>query len=126
PSPSAPPSSSSGSAPGYQSASLPFGNLQGSAHRMPGETAIARSRSDSHTAMKTNTIRIPLLLAICLASCDKKSDAPAPPRVQVADYSESDVPILPVKAGDVWKYRVTVEIPEGITSEGAASIETET
>lgn len=76
--------------------------------------------------MKTNTVRIPLLLAVCLASCEKKSDAPAPPRVQVADYSESDVPILPVKAGDLWKYRVTVEIPEGITSEGAASIETET
>jgi len=76
--------------------------------------------------MRSNTALLPLISAACLLSCEKKSDAPAPPRVQVADYLKSDVPILPVKEGDFWKYRVSVEIPEGITSESGASIETET
>ena len=77
--------------------------------------------------MTSNTTLLPLCFALCLVSCEKKSDTAAPDQkpVRIADYSKSDVPILPVKAGDFWKYRVTVEIPEGITSEGAASIETE-
>lgn len=75
--------------------------------------------------MRTTATRIPLILAACLVSCDRESEPPAPPRVQVADYSESDVPILPVKPGDFWKYRVSVEIPEGVTSEGSSAVETE-
>jgi hypothetical protein len=41
------------------------------------------------------------------------------------DLKAADTPILPLKKGDFWKYKVKVAVPEGITSEGASSIEIE-
>jgi len=68
---------------------------------------------------------IPLLLIACFASCDKKSVTSAPVEMKLFDHRDADIPILPVKKGDFWKYRVKVEIPAGIASEGAAAVDIE-
>ena len=38
------------------------------------------------------------------------------------DVAKADMPILPVTKGDVWNYEVTLDIPENITSPGAAEV----
>jgi hypothetical protein len=43
----------------------------------------------------------------------------------ILDQKAADMPILPLNAGDWWKYKVSVEVPPGITSEGAAAVEIE-
>lgn len=71
--------------------------------------------------MKTPTI---LALSVsCLAliiSCDSKKQPPAAASTPV---SREDVPLLPVKTGDVWEYKVHLEIPEGISSPTAAAVD---
>ena len=61
---------------------------------------------------------------IGLASCD--SPSPSPPEASAAERAEiaADTPILPVNPGDKWTYEVHLEIPEGITSPGAAAVTT--
>jgi hypothetical protein len=41
------------------------------------------------------------------------------------ELTKLDIPILPIKKDDFWKYKVRVEIPPGVTSESAAAVETE-
>jgi hypothetical protein len=56
-----------------------------------------------------------------LASCD----SPEKP-VKAAAVPEAvrpDVPLLPVAKGDVWIYNVHLEIPENVTSPGAAEVD---
>ena len=60
------------------------------------------------------------LLALSLASCDRSKE-PATIGSQVA--AKSDVPLLPVSKGDVWTYKVHLEIPENVTSPGAAEVD---
>lgn len=40
------------------------------------------------------------------------------------DPAQADIPLLPVQPGDRWVYQVRLEIPEGVSSAGAASVET--
>lgn len=70
-----------------------------------------------------------LILPAChalLVSCDN-GEKPAEPAAIVSeiteDLSAADTPLLPVKEGDYWKYKVTIQIPPGITSEGASAVE---
>ncbi|QTN32116.1 hypothetical protein HZ994_07165 [Akkermansiaceae bacterium] len=69
---------------------------------------------------------IALSFALCLPACEKdgKASPEAAPSSPIAlDIKAADMPILPVKKGDFWKYDLRVEIPAGITSEGSAAVE---
>lgn len=55
----------------------------------------------------------------CLLAAACRPDSPAPGPVQ------SDVPILSANPGDSWIYQVRLEIPAGVTSAGAAAVDTE-
>ncbi len=61
------------------------------------------------------------LLTVLLISCDrsKEPNVVLEPRADV----KSDVPLLPVTKGDVWIYKVHLEIPENVTSPGAAEVD---
>ncbi len=66
---------------------------------------------------------ITLTTAILLvSSCDSMKK---PKTVSQASptAAREDVPLLPVTAGDVWQYQVHLEIPEGVSSPGAASVD---
>ena len=56
--------------------------------------------------------------ALLLDACDspKKTAAHAPAR--------TEIPVLPVTRGDAWIYDVRLEIPAGVTSPGAAEVDT--
>lgn len=62
-----------------------------------------------------------VLLAMVSAACDKGKDKPQP---GVKALAQMDIPILPVKPGDTWTYQTRLEIPEGVTSAGAAAVST--
>ena len=62
------------------------------------------------------------LMILALFSCEKskeKSPATASSGIVNDELREADMPILSIKVGDFWKYRVNVEIPPGITKAGA-------
>lgn len=44
------------------------------------------------------------------------------PNGDASEYA-LDVPILPIKAGDTWKYQVSVEVPPGVTTEAGSAME---
>lgn len=62
--------------------------------------------------------------ALCLSSCDRSKKS-APPSAPAAPESATrgDSPLLPVKKGDTWTYAVHLTIPEGVTSPGAAEVD---
>lgn len=71
--------------------------------------------------MKTTAVRfLSLLILLSLASCDstkkKQGTAGEDPLVK------ADMPILPVAQGDTWTYEVSLDIPENISSPGAAEV----
>lgn len=70
--------------------------------------------------MNIRILVIPLL-TWSLVSCDrsKKADAVLESKVR----AKSDVPLLPVTKGDAWIYKVHLEIPENVTSPGAAEVD---
>lgn len=76
--------------------------------------------------MKIHLIALLACLPPLLSSCGEK-EKPQEKTVSQAerDLKKADMPILPLDAGDWWKYRVNVEVPPGITSEGAAAVEIE-
>lgn len=53
-------------------------------------------------------------------SCDRP-DKPAVPQDVV--LPKTDIPLLPVTPGDMWTYEVHLEIPEDVTSAGAAAVD---
>jgi len=59
--------------------------------------------------------------ALSLAACDrlKKPAEPAAP----AEAVVSEIPLMPVTKGDFWEYEVHLQIPEGVTSPGAAEVD---
>lgn len=74
----------------------------------------------------------PRLLALAclipLAACEKKEEKPEAtekPSAASLELQAQDMPLLPLKKGDSWKYKVRVEIPPDITSEGAAAMDVE-
>lgn len=83
--------------------------------------------------MKTKTrLSLALVFVIPLAACRKPADkgesmpGEAPEVSGVSkQLSDQDSPILALKEGDTWTYRVRVEIPPGITSEGSAAVDLE-
>jgi hypothetical protein len=59
-----------------------------------------------------------------LVSCEKeKQVATKPSDIAQERLKATDIPILPLVVGDFWKYKVKVEVPQGVTSEGASAIE---
>lgn len=60
-----------------------------------------------------------------LLSCEKEKPAAAEKPIDKAEgmLKAADTPILPLVAGDFWKYKVRVEVPPGVTSEGSAAID---
>lgn len=66
-------------------------------------------------------ILIPALMALSLVSCDRSKEPAAALEAKVP--TRSDVPLLPVSKGDVWIYKVHLEIPENVTSPGAAEVD---
>ena len=78
--------------------------------------------------MKAHTHLILAVSLGLLGSC-KKDASEAETKKETAsekadDLTKADMPILPVKKGDYWKYQVFVEIPAGITSPGSSAVET--
>jgi hypothetical protein len=73
--------------------------------------------------MKIRSIAV-IACLLPLLSCDKEKPAAAKPSDITEGYLKAaDIPILPLRVGDSWKYKITVEVPEGVTSEGSAAIE---
>ncbi len=64
--------------------------------------------------------------AVLLVSCDKQpaeSEEETVASGPAEELQQADMPILPVKKGDFWKYDVHVEVPAGITSEGSSAMD---
>jgi hypothetical protein len=78
--------------------------------------------------VKTRQFIIIAGCSLLLPACDKGAEEKSKVEATAADkdFRESDMPILPVKKGDYWKYNVHVEVPAGITSEGAAAVDFDT
>ena len=55
------------------------------------------------------------IASLFIAACQRDS---------LSSGSQSDTPILPVSPGDSWIYQVHLEIPAGVTSAGAAAVDT--
>ena len=66
-----------------------------------------------------------LLSAFTLPSCDAGKDREKPTLSNEDKAAvQGDIPILPVKPGDVWVYETRLEIPPDVTSAGAAAVDT--
>lgn len=59
-------------------------------------------------------------IAIAAVSCEKP--ATPPPAGTTPDASSADMPVLPLKADDTWRYSVQVEIPAGVTGPDAPEV----
>lgn len=70
--------------------------------------------------MKYHLFFLPLLIGV-LCSCDRPQRPAADSGSD--DPLKSDVPLLPVEKGNTWHYQVHLEIPENVTSPGAAEVE---
>lgn len=76
-------------------------------------------------------MKFPVILAFSLAigllatACKPRTETAQPEGATTPDaVAAKDIPLLPVTPGDFWKYRVRIEIPAGVTSKEAASIDT--
>jgi hypothetical protein len=63
---------------------------------------------------------IALSTSLGLMSCDRVAKPVVPQEVA---SSKMDIPLLAVTQGDVWTYEVHLEIPEDVTSAGAAAVD---
>lgn len=80
--------------------------------------------------MNTTRLSFVLAMTIPLVAC-KKEEAGAETKKETsskispiaAELAEQDTPILPLRKGDSWAYKVRVEIPPGVTSEGSAAVD---
>ncbi len=64
------------------------------------------------------------LAILAPAGCgERKPAASIPPSTDEA-LRRSDIPLLPVQTGDRWIYQTSLSIPAGVTSEGAAEVNT--
>jgi hypothetical protein len=64
---------------------------------------------------------VSLFLIGVLVSCDRPGKPD--PVLESKAPASMDVPLLPVKKGDVWVYKVRLVIPENVTAPGAAEVE---
>ncbi len=71
-----------------------------------------------------NLPKLAILVAALLPtpSCDSAKKSTPAPQVAIAS-AQGDIPLLTVVPGDVWHYKVHLEIPEGVSSPGAASVD---
>lgn len=75
--------------------------------------------------MRTTAIHLSLAAALLLPACDSKKSPDTPPLSPEREaQSKADMPVLPVSAGDSWTYEVSLQIPAGVTSPGAAEVST--
>lgn len=70
--------------------------------------------------MNARILIFPFLTFLALG-CERPEKPPA--ATGATTPARTDVPLLPVKKGDVWIYKVRLEIPENVTSPGAAEVE---
>jgi hypothetical protein len=70
--------------------------------------------------MNAQSLAFVLLLA-SLVSCDRVNRSEA--AIGAEAPAKSDLPLLPVRLGDIWVYKVLLEIPENVTAPGAAAVE---
>lgn len=71
--------------------------------------------------MKIRSFAILTCLPPLLFSCGKKEEpSEKAPSQAEQDFKAADMPILPLNTGDWWKYKVSVEVSQEITSGGAA------
>ena len=71
------------------------------------------------TSQTTLLIASSFFLAMPSCNPPKKTTPGAPSAGDIA----SDVPLLPIKKGDVWNYSVHLEIPADVTSPGASEVD---
>jgi len=77
------------------------------------------------------TMKVPPIAAIAcllpiLSSCGKKEETAEKPASPAEEYLKAaDTPILPLRPGDSWEYKVSIEVPAGVTAPGAAAVATE-
>lgn len=79
--------------------------------------------------MKPTAVPFLVSLALALPSCDKQaaSDASSSTTEESVEKDaarKEDIPILPIEKGAIWEYEAKVEIPAGVTSRGAAAVQT--
>lgn len=73
-------------------------------------------------------MKLPAITAIAcllplLSSCGKKETSPEKTAShEDEDLRAADTPLLPLRTGDSWEYKVSVEVPAGVTSPGAAAV----
>lgn len=77
--------------------------------------------------MKIRYIAVSLCLFPLVPSCEKNGAASddKPDSKEVAALKAADTPLLAVRIGDSWRYKVRVEVPAGVTSETAAAFDIE-
>ncbi len=75
--------------------------------------------------MKTSHCLIFLSILFSSFSCEKGKPRETveilPPVVE--ELKKAEIPLLSLSKGDTWKYKIRIEIPAGITSEGAAAVD---
>lgn len=79
--------------------------------------------------MKLRSIIILSGLLFATTACEQEKPKAAPKEAEsevAAALKAADIPILPIKKGDYWKYSMKVEVPPGVTSEAAAAMDLET
>jgi hypothetical protein len=66
-----------------------------------------------------------MLMVLCsLCACDPGNGGKNGKEPGELPKAGPDVPLLPVSKGDAWIYQVRLEIPEGVSSAGAAAVNT--
>ncbi|MFD2257761.1 hypothetical protein ACFSSA_13855 [Luteolibacter algae] len=76
--------------------------------------------------MKRSTILLSSVTFLLLLACEKEkgdTEGLAAKSPVAQELKREDMPLLPLKKGDYWKYNISVEVPAGITSEGASAVE---
>lgn len=73
-------------------------------------------------------MKVPAIAAIAcllpfLSSCGKKEASPEnTASLEDQVLKAADTPLLPLRPGDSWEYKVSVEVPAGVTSPSAAAV----
>ena len=76
---------------------------------------------------RTTLLILPVAAALGLAACNRSGVTEReadPDSVEENAARQNDIPLLPLGEGDEWEYAASIEIPAGVTSRGAAAVNT--